>query len=585
MKQKMPDKRYGSAKKLLLFFPVILLFIYASEARGDIKYPRSTDAGVVDKSLRQSAPPSPTPPDLKNTDSSENETFSPSQLSDTGEKIFVKRIVIEGNTIFDTKTLSQLVDVGKGKDLTFRQLNREANKITAFYAQRGYILCRAVIPEQVVKNSVVKLLVREGKIDRVIVVGNKNLSKDDFQRRFDPIKKEQAFNEESLDTVLRNLNNLMGVTVKSTLKPGELPGTSDLILNVKESNPYTFGLDGDNFGSRFTGRDRFGIYGSDSHLLKFGDQVSLRYMKSNQDQNYGQASYLVPINNLGTTVKNTVTYSQFNLGQNLSALNAGGNSFIYTPEISHPLYVSRNGRLAVSAGFDLKNFNNTQLNSTASNDRLRELFLSLGGNTSDQFKGQTYFDVRVQRGLSETDPNRPLLSRVGGRGDVTIGLLNITRYQNANLWNSYFILKGIGQLSSDRLLSPDLLSIGGMGTVRGYQLADRSGDQGYVGSVEYVLPFPWKTPSGFKHITLNDILSVTAFIDHGRIFVRNPQVSESDASLSGYGFSLRIIVPKPGEEKWKPTTSFTLGFAKPLGGPTPSDGSNNVWYLNGTMNF
>ena len=80
--------------------------------------------------------------------------------------------------------------------------------------------------------------------------------------------------------MLLELNELMGVEVTTVLKPGDLPGTSDLVMDVTESRPYTVSFDSDNFGSRYTGPVRFGLSMSYANIFTLGDQFATRWTRS-----------------------------------------------------------------------------------------------------------------------------------------------------------------------------------------------------------------------------------------------------------------------------------------------------------------
>ena len=80
--------------------------------------------------------------------------------------------------------------------------------------------------------------------------------------------------------------------------------------------------------------------------------------------------------------------------------------------------------------------------------------------------------------------------------------LNLTRYQSISLLNSYFIIKAFGQVVDKRVLSPDQFAVGGIGTVRGFTLSEISGDMGYVGSLEWTVPFSSDYPIGVGDLTL-----------------------------------------------------------------------------------
>jgi hemolysin activation/secretion protein len=56
---------------------------------------------------------------------------------------------------------------------------------------------------------------------------------------------------------------------------------------------------------------------------------------SNGDQNYINASYRLPVSGLNTFVEASFIYSNQQLGSNLAALNAKGDSNIATLRVSH----------------------------------------------------------------------------------------------------------------------------------------------------------------------------------------------------------------------------------------------------------
>ena len=459
-----------------------------------------------------------------------------------------------------------------------------ANEVTALYNSRGYFLTRAYIPEQKVKDGVVILQVVEGKLGKIEIKGTEKLNNEDFVKRLGRIRDDEAIREQTLERVLLELNDLLGVQVSTVLKPGELPGTSDLVLEVTESRPYRISFDGDNFGSRFTGKNRFGFTGTVGNVLKLGDQFSVRGVRSNEGQNFISPTYLIPVHNSGTTVEVSFTFSEHELGDNLSALAAGGSTNIYSVEVTQPLFRSRTTRFFARGGLELRKFKNELLGGTSSDDELGDFFFNLGGNHSDSIGGRTFFDVGGQFGFTESDPNRPLNSRAQGRGDVAIGTLSLVRYQAARVLNSYFLIKADGQIASARVLSPDQLSIGGMGTVRGFPLSEFSGDNGYHVTAELVIPSPWKPSLGFGKLTLDRVLSMFGFIDHGKVFILDKQPGETDQAITGAGGGIRINIPpvKPMDM----AVSLAVLYGVPVfRSPSPSDGTSGILYVSGQLTY
>jgi hemolysin activation/secretion protein len=310
--------------------------------------------------------------------------------------------------------------------VTLGVLTLYANEVTAAYAVQGYFLARSFIPAQEIENGVVTLQVVEGKLGKIKVAGNKTIASEQFTERMVSLRDEEILNESALERVLLELNSLMGVQVKSVLRPGELPGTTDLVLQVKETRPYTVSVDADNFGSRFTGAIRFGATATVGNLFKLGDQFSFRVVQSEDGQDFFNPSFLFPVSNRGTTLKVSFTHSEQNLGQELAILSSGGSSQIFSLEAKHPLHRSRTAQLFVKGGMEARNYTNKQREVKTSDDRLFDVYLGVGGNYSDPFKGRNFFDFTAKTGFTETDTGGHLNSRTKGQGDVTVFTTSLT---------------------------------------------------------------------------------------------------------------------------------------------------------------
>jgi hemolysin activation/secretion protein len=374
--------------------------------------------------------------------------------------------------------------------------------------------------------------------------------------------------------------------VKAILKPGDVFGTSDLTLKVEESRPYRIAFDADNFGSRFTGEQRYGLTGEVGSLLRLGDSLYLRGVKSDQDQVYINPSYTIPIGPHGTTATLSYTFADFDLSGDLSALNAGGLANIFTLDVSHSLVRTRSSEFYLSLGGEIRNFENDLAGSLSSDDKLRDAYIAAGGFFKDPLRARTFYSLRLQQGFSESDVTDPLNSRFLGRGDVLISSFDVTRYQSAFIGKTYLIMMAKGQVVSKRVLSPDLFAIGGFGSVRGYPLAEAAGDNGFFVSAELVVPFPFKVTviKNPRKIQLDQVLSFFAFLDHGQVFIKNRHPGENDRELNGAGLGMRIYIPPLGINY--PAVSFSLAYGFPVfGGPDPSDGSSSTLYLNGMISF
>ncbi|TDJ61562.1 MAG: ShlB/FhaC/HecB family hemolysin secretion/activation protein [Nitrospina sp.] len=567
---------------LLIFIFMMQALVRPALVGAQVPIPPPAEPGIIEKSLEQSRPEFQPPPEQKIPEISIDHGREVIDAG-AGPTFLVRRIEIEGNTVIDNATLAPLIDVGKeGTEMTLGVLNLYAQEVTTFYNTRGYFLARAHFPPQKIQDGVVKMKIVEGTIGEIRVTGNKRTDSADLIERMEPIKLEKVLREETLLRPLLELNDVLGLEVKSVLKPGHAYGTSDLVLHVKESRPYYFAFDVDNFGSSFTGRTRFGITANVGSLLTFNDLFSVRGVISDGNQDFIQTSYRIPLNHAGTTFAVAYIYSDYILGKSLTPIDAKGTTNILSFELAQALHRTRTSQWGLVLGVDYRFYENEQLGFVTSEDELVDIFIGVGGNFRDEFLGRNFLNLKLTQGLKRADPNRTLKSRIGGEGDVLISNLNLIRYQSTQVLKSYFSMQVSGQLVSSRVLSPDQFVIGGIGTVRGYPLAEASQDNGYALTLEYVLPFPWKWSVGFGK-TLDKMLSLVGFLDHGRVFVRDPQLGGKNQDLTGAGGGIRIHVP-PSNPSW-PALSFACMYGAPVGDPTPSERSNGFLYLSGRISY
>jgi hemolysin activation/secretion protein len=545
--------------------------------------PLEGQSEVIEKSLRQSLPrelpPEPQAPKITN----ENKPL-PKQIPVADPTFFIKKIKLIGNSVINSESLIKLIDLGEGKEVTMSLLNAIADEVTAVYVAEGYFLARVFVPNQEVKDATVEMVISEGRIDKVLVQGNKKLSTEKLKDRMKRVQEAPALKEQTLEHVLLELNELMGVKVKAVLKPGELPGTSDLIMDVTESRPYTFSFDSDNFGSRYTGPVGFGLSMSYANIFTLGDQFAARWSRSEYGQDLYAPFYTVPINSYGTRMKVSYTFLENELKDKLEYLAAGGSLHAVGLELSHLMHKSQTASFSVRTGLDLKSFENEAQGTNTTKDNLMNVSLGFEGNLSDSFLGRTFYDLNFELGVREGEASRGLASRVGGDGRIFTTNINVTRLQSAKILNSYFILKFQGQMNNTRALSSYLMGIGGMGTVRGYPLSAYQGDHGYNLSAEYTVPFPWQVKWHSNFPDMSQVFSAVAYLDHGKIFVRHKRGGEVDQKITTAGGGLKMSIPE--QEGKSPAVSFAATYGAPVfNSILPTDESYGTVYLNGMINY
>ena len=576
----------------VIFF-IFIFIIYSEQSHAQ----NVLEPGVLEKSLEQSRPTfSPPledePPEIIIEDSR--------KLKDpgAGPSFFVKKVIVEGNTLIDDEALALLVDMDGGMEVTLGILSLMANEITAEYAIKGYFLTRAFVPQQEMVDGIVKIQVLEGRIGKVIIEGNKRYNSKGFLDRMKPVREEKVLREQTLEETLLELNSMLGIKVRSILRPGELPGTSNLILNVTESRRYQFSYDMDNFGSHYTGTNKIGLTGTVGGVLTMGDQFSTRWSTTDMVFDSYAPSYIFPVNTLGTKLRLAYSFSENELGRSLKNKAMGGSSHSYTWELSHPLAKARDNQIAIRGGMNFRiGENETVSDNTISKEDTQDVYFGLGGNFTDSYLGRNFYDIKAKLGLRLARAFEPKPSRVGGNDNALTSNLSLTRIQRTKYFNSFFTIKLNGQVAGKRLISGSKVSYGGMGTVRGYTLAEIGGDMGYSASIDYTIPYPkkWKLPLGslekfFKDWpALSQTLTLNMFADYGRMFTLDKTLSEkTDEDIAGTGLGLTLNIPK--KENKHPGFSFSVAYAVPMFGSLrrPNASPDHTWgmvYLSGMTNY
>jgi hemolysin activation/secretion protein len=91
--------------------------------------------------------------------------------------------VVTGVSVFPEDQIQALLASGKGQELTLAEIEGLAARITALYRERGYILARAYVPAQDVRDGTIQIAVVEGRVGKVDIRGLRHYNAD-FVRRY-----------------------------------------------------------------------------------------------------------------------------------------------------------------------------------------------------------------------------------------------------------------------------------------------------------------------------------------------------------------------------------------------------------------
>lgn len=503
-------------------------------------------------------------------------------------RVLVSRFVVTGVTVFAQDPVRALLADGEGRELTLGQMEGFAARITAFYREHGYILARAYVPAQEMRDGVVEIAVLEGRIAKIDITGLRHYSADYLRRYVEPRSLARAFEAADFERGLLVLNDLPGLSLKSTLKPGAETGTTDIVLDADKDRLITGALDSNNYGSPETGYERFGVSLNLNNPTGLGDVLAFRGLTSviGGALWLARLSYAIPISIYGTKLGGAYTHSHVgtNVGTAVADLTVRGDADIGSLYLLHPFIRSREISLYGQAGFDYKDFtNNFQAAGEAVNQKDRLRVFSVGGflDSVDRWRGANNLSLTLFQGVGDflgglhgINDSHASVPRAGGTFTKLTG--EASRSQQTTTYTSVFLKAG-GQWASTSLVSPEQYIVGGQGTVRGYQVAQFSGDRGYAATLE----FRWNAP-GFGDKTAflgkkwGDILQFYGFIDNGQANLINPQPGQPRRqTLTGAGVGAQMAVP----DNFLLKIEWAKPVINPTSGPQTGNGLDNYVYF------
>lgn len=444
-------------------------------------------------------------------------------------RIAVRAIHVSGSRAFAAAELETLVANLAGGEHTLAELYQGAARITAYYRAHGYVLARAYLPAQDIRNGVVVIAVVEGRLGERRIDNRSRLSDDRANGYLSGVKRGDALQAAAVERALLLLNDTPGVGgARATLQPGASVGTSDLLVEITPSAPYAARVELDNFGNRYTGEYRLGAALALNSPFKMGDQLTVRALASEQDLRYARIAYQVPVGRSGLRLGAAYFDTRYRLGKEFAPLQAYGTATSGSLFAVYPFIRSQTANLSGTLTLEDKQLDDlTDAPVTASDKHIRLASFGLAGNYQDALGGAgiTSFDLSLVAGRLGMDAGSLAVDQLTARsnGNYTRLAYNINRLQRLTELNSLSVSLS-GQQAGKNLNSSEKFSLGGANGVRAYPQGEGNGDQGWLANLE------------LRHDFLPNLQGI-AFYDAGSVKInRDPLVAgENTRSISGAG--------------------------------------------------
>ena len=522
------------------------------------------DSGQVLRDLQQRAPqalpPSPQPQTIQET-----EGTSPADA----RKVTVKSIRITGNQEIQTAELLPLVAGLEGQELPLSRLQAAARRISRYYREKGFPVARAFLPEQDITDGAITIAVMEGRISSHRVTNKSLLSDERVNAYLADVKDGDIVRGAEIDRRLLLLQDTPGVgDSRATLQPGASVGTSELLVEVDPSAPYSASVAFDNHGSRYTGEYRASGSFTLASPLKLGDQLGFSALTSGEGLRFGRMAYQVPVGSSGLRVGAAYFDVHYKLGKEFAPLLAHGAASSTSVYASYPLVRSQTINLnATVAHEDKKTVDYVDSTSTITNKKVKTNSAGLAGSLQDGLGGGGFNNVELTLVAGQLDIQSPValaLDTASANTNGTFGKLSwsLSRLQRVDdKTQAWFVLAG--QKASKNLDSSEKFSLGGPTSIRAYPTGEASGDEGWRGTLE------------LRHFLTQD-LQASVFYDFGSLTINKSPfaTTANNRHLAGAGFGLSAMWNKV---KLKASLAWRTSGGAPVSIPASAVKSPTLW--------
>lgn len=464
---------------------------------------------------------------------------TPSPSPNISATIKIKDFDFIDNTAFSNAELNELVKDFLNKELTFADLIKVEEIITNYYISNGYINSGAVIEAGQTlpsENAIVKITIIEGGVEDIKISGLKRLNPEYIRSRLG-LAVQTPLNQKRLLEALQLLQldpQIQAITTR--LSPGIKPELSILEIEVQEADTFNIDIFANNGRNPSVGSFRRGIFFEQKNLFGWGDNINLTY-NNTDGSNAVDLSYTIPVSPHNTTIRLAGGYSSSEVIDRLfNDIDITGNYNYYEISLRQPLIQNASEEFAIGL---------TLSRQESRNFLEGEGFpLSVGANDTGEVKISA---IRFFQDYVKRNPNEVIAfnSQFNFGVDIFDITVNDTGIPDSNFFSwrgqgqyvkllapdTLFIVRSDLQLANEPLLALEQISIGGLGSVRGYPQDFLLTDNGFLLSVETRFPI-------LKVSNIDGLLQITPFIDFGVGWNNGDFPNPNPNTLVGVGFGL-----------------------------------------------
>jgi len=430
--------------------------------------------------------------------------------------ITLKSIQFQGVTILGDMELKGIVEPYLNTPMSYEQMLEIGMVVEQYYRQNNY-LARAILPPQDLTDGVLTVDVIESVFSKV-----------EIEHELEDLPNTQAhvaaiiqaqqptgepLNTKSLDRALALANDIPGMSAQGSLRQGQQPGETELLLQLYQGRTRQAELMVDNGGSRSTGVMRLMATLNWFNPNDMADLLNVVAVHT-QGSNYARLAYSLPVGTDG-----------WRMGLNMSAMSyevvvgeqgmvgAVGRAVTQGMEWLYPLIRADDRSATVSLTADAKKFQNTSAQGLLMSDYESKVLaaqvsgfyrdLNPGGGTGTYSLQLAHGNLNLDGSLSQqTD-------RTTTQTDGAFDKLRVSgTWQQALTTQTSAFVSYTGQLADKNLDSSEKMQLGGMTGVRAYPTGEGSGADAHLIQLE------------LRH-SLSSGVNLTGFYDWGQVWLQH----------------------------------------------------------------
>lgn len=465
--------------------------------------------------------------------------------ADNARRVNVNEYIVRGNTVLDARAIEKAVYPYLGPQRTLTDIESARDALQSAYHDLGYQSVYVDLPEQAVADGVVILQVAETRVGRLRVVGAENYSPLAIRDNVPALKEGAVPDFNRAQVELSALNQSASRQVMPVVREGKVPGTMDVDLKVEDQSPWNASIGLNNDYSADTTKLRSTATLGHDNLWQRGHTASLTFFTAPEETDNAKVwsgSYSLPL-----AERWRLTFSGYHSDSNVATIggtNVLGKGYSFGPSLTYTLPAAGDWSNSFSLGVDYKKFDESVVfGGTEDNVPLKYVPFSLG------YSGYRYTqDSQSSIGFTLTGATRSFFD-LGSKSED----FDYKRYRASpsfmvfkgdftHTQNFFGDWQGFGragfQTASGALVSNEQFSAGGASSIRGYLAAERTGDDGLIGSLEL------RTPSLARWLGphVND-WRVYTFAEWAHLRLRDPLPEQKERfTLASVGIGTRMQV-------------------------------------------